>query len=159
MAQSARRVCLRQAWDMSRRLVLLTFLAVTVCGCGRLNHGIGAAPPSPPSYYGERTTTTTPSQGGLTTEPAAEPITADGRLLWNLEALLRATFGHSRPFSADNTDRGPTNPSNPPANSTTGNYVNFDCAGDHCSPLAIYDPYWYTFQEPTGSSFHLSLQD
>ena len=149
---------------MSRRLVLLTLVAVavTVCGCGRLNQGIGSASTFPPSHYVERTTTTTPSQIGLTTEPAAEPVTADGRLLWNLEALLRATFGNSRPSSADNTDSGPTNSSNPsypPANSTTGNYVNFNCAGDDCSPLAVYDPYWYTFQDPTGSSFRLSQQD
>ena len=95
------------------------------------------------------------------TTPAATsvPITADGGLLWNLEALLRTTFGDNQPSSADNTNSGPTNPAAPPTNSTTGNYVNFNCAGDSCSPLSIYHPYWYTFANPTESAFHLSAQN
>jgi len=89
----------------------------------------------------------------------SEPITSDGRLLWSLEALLRTTFGNSQPSSADNTDTGPTNPSNPPAASTSGDDVNFDCAGDQCLPLATYDPYSYTFANPTDSAFHLSARN
>jgi hypothetical protein len=85
--------------------------------------------------------------------------TSEGRLLWNLEALLRATFGNSQPASSDLTATGPTNPSNPPPNSTTGNYVDFNCAGDHCAPLSTYSPYWYTFSDPIDSTFHLSQQN
>lgn len=135
----------------------MAFLAVVVCGCGKIN--AGASPqPSPPSYYVARTTTTL-SQTDPTSAPVSEPITSDGRLLWNLEALLRATFGNSQPFSADNTDTGPTSPSSPPKNSTSGPYVNFDCAGYQCSPLSTYDPYSYTFSDPTNSAFHLSQQN
>src|ERR1700722_344075 len=71
----------RYPWPMSRRAVLLTLFAVTLCGCGQVNHGIGSPSPPPPSSYVERTTTTTPSETGLTTEPIAEPVPADGRLL------------------------------------------------------------------------------
>jgi hypothetical protein len=86
-------------------------------------------------------------------------LTPSGRLLWNLEAVLRATFGNSEPASSDTTQTGPTNPSNPPQNSTTGRYVNFNCAGINCSPLSTYSPYRYTFSDPTNSTFHLSLQN
>ena len=102
---------------------------------------------------------TTPSATRTTSAAPSMPITADGRLLWNLEALLRTTFGKNQPSGADNTDSGPTNPSNPPKNSATGTYVNFDCAGDSCSPLSIYHPYWYTFANPTDSAFHLSARN
>jgi hypothetical protein len=143
---------------MRRSVVLVALLAVAVCGCGKINAGASPQPP-PPSSYVSRTTTTTPIETSTTSAPVSETITSDGRLLWNLEALLRTAFGNSQPFSADNTDTGPTNPSNPPRNSTTGNYVDFNCAGDQCSPLSTYDPYRYTFSDPTASAFHLSQQN
>jgi hypothetical protein len=133
----------------------VALLAIVVCGCGKINAGASPQPP-PPSYFVARTTTTTPSQTSPTSASVSEPITSAGRLLWNLEALLRATFGNSQPFSSDNTDTGPTNPSNPPADSKTGYYLDFNCAGLNCAPLAVYEPYFYTFADPTDSSFHVS---
>jgi hypothetical protein len=134
----------------------VALLVFFVSGCGKINAGASPQPP-PPSYFVARTTTTTTSSPtDPNSAPVAGPITSTGRLLWNLEALLRATFGSSQPFSSDTTDSGPTNPSNPPADSTTGNYIDFNCAGLNCSPLAVYDPYWYTFADPTDSSFHVS---
>jgi hypothetical protein len=92
-----------------------------------------------------------------TTQPVT--ITPEGRLLWNLEALLRTTFGASQPWSSDLTATGPTNPSNPPPNSKTGPYVDFNCSGNDCSPFSTYSPYRYTFADPTDSTFHLSQQN
>jgi hypothetical protein len=89
--------------------------------------------------------------------PAA--ITSDGRLLWNLEALLRATFGSSQPSSSDLIATGPTNPSDPPPNATTGPYLNFNCAGTDCAPVSTYSAYWYTFTDPTNSTFHISRRN
>jgi hypothetical protein len=37
--------------------------------------------------------------------------------------------------------------------------VNFSCAGNDCAPLSTYSPYWYTFSDPTNSTFHLSQQN
>jgi hypothetical protein len=145
---------------MRRLISLVALLAVGTCGCGKINAGA-----SPQGLV--TTTTTVPlptatvpttTDAGPVSVPSSAAITADGGLLWNLEALLRATFGNSQPSSADNTDTGPPNPSDPPANSKTGNYVDFNCAGIHCSPLSVYDPYSYTFADPTDSAFHLSTQ-
>jgi len=91
-----------------------------------------------------------------TTAPTSVAITSDGSLLWNLEALLRGTFGQSQPFSAATLTR--VSPSSAPKNSINGKYVDFNCAGDQCSPLSTYEPYSYTFSDPTDSAFHLSHQ-
>jgi hypothetical protein len=93
------------------------------------------------------------------TLPASPRITSDGDLLWNLEGLLRTTFGTSQPSSSDLTDTGPTNPADPPADSRTGPYLNFNCAGLDCAPPATYSPYRYTFSDPSQSTFHLSEQN
>jgi hypothetical protein len=62
-------------------------------------------------------------------------LTAEGRLLWNFEALLRQKFG-GRSVSVS-----------PPEN--------FSCAG-LCAPLSKYRPYKFTFSRPSGSAFHVS---
>jgi hypothetical protein len=96
-----------------------------------------------------------------TSAPGSSPTgtTSAGRLLWNLEALLRATFGDNQPSSSDLTASGPTNQSDPPSNLAPGSYLDFNCAGVVCSPLSTYSPYWYTFSDPTDSSFHVSKQN
>ena len=85
-------------------------------------------------------------------------LTGNGKRLWNLEALLRATFGTETPASADDTDTGPGVPAAPPIRSQ-GEYINFDCAGNECSPLSSYSPFFYTFSGSGASSFHLSDQN
>lgn len=61
-------------------------------------------------------------------------LTSRGHLLWNFEALLKTTFGRKQPLCVSGW--------------------NFT-AGD-CTPLATYRLYWYTFQSPHGTAFHLS---
>jgi hypothetical protein len=62
-------------------------------------------------------------------------LTAQGRLLWNFEALLRQQFG-GRSVSVSRPE-------------------NFSCAG-LCAPLSRYRPYRFTFSRPSGSTFHVS---
>jgi hypothetical protein len=143
-----------------RRLVLLA-LVLGALGCGCTKGNAGASPQGRLTTKTAAPATTAPAADTTTpvSVPAPKAITSDGGTLWNLEALLKATFGDNQPSSADNTDTGPTNPSDPPKRSTTATYVDFNCAGDQCSPLSVYQPYRYTFSDPTGSSFHLSKQN
>jgi len=70
-------------------------------------------------------------------------LTSQGHLFWNLEALLKTTFG-AKKLATDASRRG---------------YVDFvGCGKTGCAPLARYDPYWYTFSDPVGSAFHVSDQ-
>ena len=62
-------------------------------------------------------------------------LTAQGRLLWNFEALLGQKFVGGR-VSVSRPE-------------------NFSCAGD-CAPLSKYRPYKFTFLRPSGSAFHVS---
>jgi len=78
------------------------------------------------------------SSSAVVSETSRQPpggLTARGRLLWNLEALLGQTFG-DREVSASAR-------------------ANFSCAGS-CAPLAKYSLFRYTFMRPRGSSFHAS---
>ncbi|MDX6489373.1 MAG: hypothetical protein QOK13_1988 [Gaiellaceae bacterium] len=83
------------------------------------------------------------AQGGVAApvsapQTAASPpgtLTAQGRLLWNFEALLLQRFV-GRKVSVS-----------PPEN--------FSCAGD-CAPLSKYRPYRFTFLRPSGTAFHVS---
>jgi hypothetical protein len=140
---------------MRRLIVLALVLGAVGCGCNKVD--ASASPQGRLTTTAPVPTTTAPATD--TTMPAPKAITSDGGTLWNLEALLKATFGNSQPSSADNTDAGPTNPSDPPKSSGTAGYVDFNCAGERCSPLSVYQPYWYTFSDPTDSSFHLSKQN
>jgi hypothetical protein len=142
---------------MLRSVVAVTLVALALSGCGKIN--AGASPQGVVATTAPLATTTVPTTTAVASGASRAAITSDGALLWNLEALLRATFGPKQPSSADNTDTGPTDPSNPPTNSVSGNYMDFNCAGVDCSPLAVYDPYWYTFADPTNSVFHLSHQN
>src|SRR5262245_54334938 len=74
------------------------------------------------------------------TRPAAPPpgLTANGRLLWQFEALLRDVFGNRLPFASSASDD-----------------TNFACAGANCFPHAKWDPYVYTFASAHGSAFRL----
>jgi hypothetical protein len=131
---------------LASRLISAGVMSVLLVGCQ-----------STPSTSPNQTTSARPTSRAIL--PGSSAITADGDLVWNLEALLRATFGTSQPSSSDLTATGPTNPANPPPNSTTGPYLNFNCAGIDCAPLSTYSPYWYTFSDPTDSTFHLSDQN
>ena len=62
-------------------------------------------------------------------------LTAQGRLLWNFEALLGQKFVGGR-VSVSRPE-------------------NFSCAGE-CAPLSRYRPYEFTFLRPSGSAFHVS---
>jgi len=64
-------------------------------------------------------------------------LTADGRLLWEFEALLHDVFG-SHPSFATGIDN-----------------TNFACAG-MCSPHATWDEYHYTFARSHGSTLSLT---
>ncbi len=64
-------------------------------------------------------------------------LTADGRLLWEFEALLHDVFG-SHPSFATGVDN-----------------TNFACAGI-CSPHATWDEYHYTFARSHGSTLYLT---
>jgi hypothetical protein len=73
-----------------------------------------------------------PARGsGAPTAPVG--LTSQGRLLWNFEALLKLTFGQKQPLCVSGW------------NFTSGD----------CTPLAKYLLYWYTFQAPHGTVFHL----
>lgn len=65
--------------------------------------------------------------------PARVGLTSQGHLLWNFEALLRSTFGRKQPLCVSGW------------NFTSGD----------CTPLAKYLLYWYTFQAPRGTAFHI----
>ena len=65
-------------------------------------------------------------------------LSANGRLLWQFEALLHDVFGSRRPYAA------------------SASYdSNFACAGSNCYPHAKWDPYVYTFANARHSSFSL----
>jgi hypothetical protein len=68
-------------------------------------------------------------------ESAPVGLTAQGRMLWNLEALVRKTFGNRKV-------------------SVSGR-ANFSCSGT-CMPLATFSRYVFTFDRPSNSSFHIS---
>jgi hypothetical protein len=61
-------------------------------------------------------------------------LTAQGRLLLNFEALLRATFDGRSVYVSDG--------------------ANFSCAGS-CAPASKFAPYRFVFQGRASSSFHL----
>lgn len=63
-------------------------------------------------------------------------LTNQGRLLLNLEGLLRRTFGSRQVWTTHEGD--------------------FVCAGSSCGPLAKYSPYFYVFLSPSASPFVLS---
>ena len=73
--------------------------------------------------------------------PSASPpagLSANGRLIWQFEALLHDVFGNRQPYAA------------------SASYdTNFACAGNNCFPHAKWDPYAYTFANARGSSFRL----
>ena len=80
---------------------------------------------------------------GSRATPSGQPSLSDqGRLLWNLEALLHQTFGSRQPFVSGKPDVS----------------ENFSCAGD-CSPLSTYSPYFYTFTNLGKSDMRLSSAD
>lgn len=63
-------------------------------------------------------------------------LTHDGRVAWEVEALLRDTFGAKQP-ALETRD------------------TNFSCAGAGCSPLSRYSPYIYLFSNARHSGFRL----
>jgi hypothetical protein len=65
-------------------------------------------------------------------------LTANGRLLWQFEALLHDVFGNQLPY----------------ASSASGD-TNFACAGNQCFPHARWDGYAYTFTNAHGSTLRL----
>lgn len=75
--------------------------------------------------------------GPGTTSGSPIHLSAQGRLLWQFEGLLRETFG-SRPLCARIT-------------SASDNF-----SAGVCSPLALYSPYWYSFTDARRSRFHVS---
>ncbi len=74
------------------------------------------------------------------TQGMSTSLTAGGRALWGLESLLRRVYGTAQVWSDAQDPSG----------------IDFDCAGQICGPLASYDPYFYTFVEPTGTAFHIA---
>jgi hypothetical protein len=71
--------------------------------------------------------------------PAAVPqprLTQGGYVTWELEALLRDTFGRLQPSLEIATS-------------------DFDCAGRNCAPLSRYNPYVYLFANAAHSTFRL----
>jgi hypothetical protein len=67
-------------------------------------------------------------------------LSASGKALWGLESLLRRLYGSAPVWAEAQDPRG----------------IDFDCAGQMCGPLASYDPYFYTFDNPTGTAFHIA---
>ncbi len=65
-------------------------------------------------------------------------LSANGRLLWQFEALLHDVFGSRAPFA-----------------SSASYDTNFSCAGRACFPHAKWDAYTYTFSSPHSSEFRL----
>lgn len=75
-------------------------------------------------------------------EPAAPSgLTSQGRLLRNFEALLQKTFGRRQPICVSGDRKVRTS---------------LDFTAGECAPLAKYLLYWYTFQAPHGTTFHIS---
>jgi hypothetical protein len=73
----------------------------------------------------------------------ANGLTAQGRLLWNLEGLLRRSFpGVTQVGVTGGPQRG-------------SSFYNFSCPGP-CAPNAKYTHYSYVFAKPGGGGFHLS---
>jgi hypothetical protein len=70
-------------------------------------------------------------------------LTAQGRLMWNLEALLSRAFGAGHTVSIS-------------AHVTRGE--DFVCAG-FCSPQSNYVYYVFAFAHPRGSAFHTSSRN
>ncbi len=66
-------------------------------------------------------------------------LTSQGRLLWNLEALLSKTFGTRQPFVSGRE--------------------NFSCSGTSCSPLSKYSPFTYTFAHLGASQFRTTSRN
>jgi hypothetical protein len=64
-------------------------------------------------------------------------LTANGRDLWQFEALLNDTF-HAKRISEHN--------------------LNFACAGPNCTPTAYWSAFLFTFAGAHGSSFHASTK-
>lgn len=65
-------------------------------------------------------------------------LSANGKLLWQFEALLHDVFGSRRPYA-----------------SSASYNANFACAGNTCFPHAKWDPYVYTFANARHSRFVL----
>jgi hypothetical protein len=78
-----------------------------------------------------------PGASALTSGPPAG-LSANGRLLWQFEALLHDVFGNRAPYA-----------------SSASYDANFACAGSSCFPHASWDPYAYSFAHARGSSFRL----
>lgn len=68
---------------------------------------------------------------------APSGLTRQGLLTWQLESLLKKTFG-DRPVSMSGRD-------------------NFSCSG-LCIPIATYSSYRFVFSHPTGTEFHISAR-
>jgi hypothetical protein len=66
---------------------------------------------------------------------AKSNLTSQGQLLWNLEGLLRKTFGRRRVYASET--------------------LNFSCAGT-CTPASRFAPYRFVFREPRTSIFRLA---
>lgn len=80
------------------------------------------------------------SGGARSSSLSSSPsLTNKGQLLWNLEGLLRRSFPGQQVVSAV-LEKGAT--------------LNFACGG-LCTPLSKFEPYWFMFQSPGGSSFRL----
>ena len=69
-------------------------------------------------------------------------LSNEGRLLWNFEALLRATFGRAD-VSAD-------------AHFNFSNY--YATCGNNCGPSAEHSGYVYTFENASESVFHIAAK-
>lgn len=78
-----------------------------------------------------------------TSRQASVGLTPQGRLLWNLEGLLRKSFPGRQVVSVTG---GPGRRSS---------FFDFSCPG-LCAPAADYSTYRYVFTPHGGSAFHLS---
>lgn len=82
-----------------------------------------------------------PAHSSGTQAPPAS-LTSHGRVLWNFEGLLTKTFGRRQPLCVS-------------GNLKLRTFWNFTTVAGGCSPLAKYLLYWYTFQPPHGTAFHI----
>ena len=81
-------------------------------------------------------------QGLGDTSHAPVGITAQGHLLWNLEALLVRSFGSHHVYATGSLATG----------------WNFSCKND-CSPASRYTSYIFVFSRPVDSIFHISSRN
>ena len=99
------------------------------------------APPASATTSTSTNVTGTPSPATVVgSEPLA--LSSEGRLLWNFEALLHATFG-SADVTAD-------------VHFNFSNY--YATCGDNCGPSAEHSGYVYTFENASDSAFHIAAK-